>query len=181
MSNLANILRGTSMRFFASIYIFAFAVLLFATPSHAQSIELFGGYSFVRAPVSFTQPILCPAASCPNGTNTQHLNFNGWEAAHSKSWDRLPSLQTSVELPIRSRALTYTFRRISLARSFAFLDACLRLRISWSVPPTNRSTRARARSHSGRRRAPSPPHLAAGSISKFFPFSPSAPFKSIIC
>jgi len=68
------------MRFFASIYILVFAVVLFATPSHAQSIELFGGYSFVRAPVSFTQPVLCPAPSCPSATNTQHLNLNGWEA-----------------------------------------------------------------------------------------------------
>jgi hypothetical protein len=68
------------MRFFASIYILAFAVLLFATPSHAQSIELFGGYSFVRAPVTFIQPVLCPAPSCPSTTNTHNLNLNGWEA-----------------------------------------------------------------------------------------------------
>ena len=67
------------MRFFASIYILAFAILLFATPSHAQSIELFGGYSFVHAPVTFTQTILCPVPGCPTGTNTQNLNFNGWE------------------------------------------------------------------------------------------------------
>jgi len=80
MSNLAKISRGTFMRFLASIYMLAFAVLLFATPSHAQSIELFGGYSFVRAPVTFTQTILCPVPGCPTATNTQHLNLNGWEA-----------------------------------------------------------------------------------------------------
>jgi hypothetical protein len=68
------------MRVFASIYIFAFAVLLFASPSRAQSIEVFGGYSYVRAPVTFTQTILCPIPGCPTGTNTQHLNLNGWEA-----------------------------------------------------------------------------------------------------
>ena len=68
------------MRFFASIYILAFAVLLSATTSRAQSVELFGGYSFVHAPVTFTQTILCPVPGCPSTTNTQHLNFNGWEA-----------------------------------------------------------------------------------------------------
>ena len=67
------------MRFFASIFILAFAALLFATPSHAQSIEVFGGYSFVRAPVTFTQTILCPVPGCPTGINTQNLNLNGWE------------------------------------------------------------------------------------------------------
>jgi len=68
------------MRLFASIYILAFAVLLFATPSRAQSIEVFGGYSYVRAPVTFTQTILCPVPGCPTGTNTQNLNLSGWEA-----------------------------------------------------------------------------------------------------
>ena len=68
------------MRLFASIYILAFAVLLFATPSRAQSIEVFGGYSYVRARVTFTQTILCPVPGCPTGTNTQNLNLSGWEA-----------------------------------------------------------------------------------------------------
>jgi hypothetical protein len=68
------------MRLFASIYILAFAVLLFATPSRAQSIEVFGGYSYVRAPVTFTQTILCPVPGCPTGTNAQNLNLSGWEA-----------------------------------------------------------------------------------------------------
>lgn len=68
------------MRLFASIYLLSFAILLFATPSHAQSVEVFGGYSFVRAPVTFTQTILCPVPGCPTGTNTQHLNLNGGEA-----------------------------------------------------------------------------------------------------
>ncbi len=67
------------MRFFASIYILVFAALLFGTPSHAQSVELFGGYSFVRAPVTFTQTILCPVPGCPTGINTQNLNLKGWE------------------------------------------------------------------------------------------------------
>jgi hypothetical protein len=67
------------MRFFASIYILAFAALLLADPSRAQSIEVFGGYSFVHAPVTFTQTVLCPIPGCPTGTNTQNLNLNGWD------------------------------------------------------------------------------------------------------
>ena len=52
----------------------------FAETSRAQSIELYGGYSFVRAPVTFTQTILCPVPSCPSSPNTHTLNMNGWEA-----------------------------------------------------------------------------------------------------
>lgn len=68
------------MRLFASIYLLSFAILLFATTSHAQSVEVFGGYSFVRAPVTFTQTILCPVPGCPTGTSTHNLNLNGWQA-----------------------------------------------------------------------------------------------------
>src|SRR5258708_1016454 len=69
------------MRSFASICILVFATLLIATPSQGQSIELFGGYSFVRAPVTFAQTAgACPISGCPVTTTTQNLNFNGWEA-----------------------------------------------------------------------------------------------------
>src|SRR5260370_24354635 len=72
--------RGTSMRILALICGLAFASLLFAVPSRAQSIELFGGYSFVRAPVTFVQTTaLCPAPGCPTTTNKPTLNLNGWE------------------------------------------------------------------------------------------------------
>jgi hypothetical protein len=65
----------------ASICSFVLTALLFAAPSHAQKVELFGGYSFVRAPVTLTSNILCPIPGCPPTFNTQHLNFNGWEAS----------------------------------------------------------------------------------------------------
>jgi hypothetical protein len=69
------------MRIFASLCSLLFTSFLFATPSLAQSIELFGGYSFVRAPVTFTQTVgACPTTGCPVTTTTQTLNFNGWEA-----------------------------------------------------------------------------------------------------
>lgn len=73
------------MRTLVSICIFVLAALLFVAPAHAQSIELFGGYSFVHAPVTFAPPItvaapvLCPTTGCP--PNTQHLNLNGWEVS----------------------------------------------------------------------------------------------------
>ena len=68
------------MRIFASVSLAVLFLFLLASPSHAQSVELFGGYSFVRAPVTFTQTILCPGPVCPTTTNTPNLNLNGWEA-----------------------------------------------------------------------------------------------------
>lgn len=57
-----------------------FLLFMWAAPSRAQSIELYGAYSFVRAPVTFTQTILCPVPGCPSSSNTHTLNMNGWEA-----------------------------------------------------------------------------------------------------
>jgi hypothetical protein len=72
------------MRTFALACTFAFAALLFAAPAPAQKLELFGGYSFVRAPVTFDQtPSACLGTVCPNVIilNTPTLNLNGWEAS----------------------------------------------------------------------------------------------------
>jgi hypothetical protein len=67
------------MRVFTSMAVAVLAFLFLAAPSQAQKIELFGGYSYVRPPVTFSQPILCPIPGCPNNPTTQTLNFNGWE------------------------------------------------------------------------------------------------------
>jgi len=69
------------MRIVASIGTFFFAALLFAAPSRAQSIELFGGYSFVRPSVTYFQTPqgTCVITGCPTTTTTQTRNFNGWE------------------------------------------------------------------------------------------------------
>jgi hypothetical protein len=69
------------MRIIASIGTFFFAALLFATPSRAQSIELFGGYSFVRPSVTYFQTPqgTCVITGCLTTTTTQTRNFNGWE------------------------------------------------------------------------------------------------------
>jgi hypothetical protein len=69
------------MRIVGSIGTFVFAALLFSTPSRAQSIELFGGYSFVRPSVTYFQTPqgTCVITGCPTTTTTQTLNFNGWE------------------------------------------------------------------------------------------------------
>jgi hypothetical protein len=67
------------MRILASLCTLVLNALLFALPSHAQGIELFGGYTFVRAPVTFTQSA-CPVPACPAVMNTQNLNLNGWHA-----------------------------------------------------------------------------------------------------
>ncbi len=76
------------MRILASICTLVFAVLLFATPSHAQSIELFGGYSFVRAPVTFAQTAaLCPVPGCHTSGSFQGAN------AHLKTYLFGPQLR----------------------------------------------------------------------------------------
>jgi hypothetical protein len=68
------------MRFLALLCSFLFVALLFAMPSYAQRIELFGGYSYVRAPVTFTQTPQgsCVITGCPTTTTTRNLNLNGW-------------------------------------------------------------------------------------------------------
>jgi hypothetical protein len=57
------------------------AAFLFVKPSHAQNIELFGGYSFVRPQVTYLQAPqgTCVITGCVTTTTTQNLNFNGWE------------------------------------------------------------------------------------------------------
>ena len=66
------------MRLAALTFTFVLALLFCAAPSHAQRIELYGSYSYVRAPVTFFEPILCPIPGCPAGFNTHTLNFNGY-------------------------------------------------------------------------------------------------------
>jgi hypothetical protein len=69
------------MRIFGVICVSIFAALLVASPSRAQKIELFGGYSYVHAPVTFVQAIACPIPGCPSTSNTTRLNLNGWEGS----------------------------------------------------------------------------------------------------
>lgn len=61
----------------------AFAVLLsfLVSPCNAQDkIEIFGGYSFMRSPVTFTETgPSCPGPLCVPVAETPHLNLNGWE------------------------------------------------------------------------------------------------------
>ena len=68
------------MRIFKFLCILAFVAFPLAIPSHAQRIELFGGYSYVRAPVTFTQSPqgACLITGCPTTTTTRNLNLNGW-------------------------------------------------------------------------------------------------------
>ncbi len=68
------------MRIFTFLCILAFVAFPVAIPSHAQRIELFGGYSYVRAPVTFTQTPqgACVITGCITTFTTQNLNLNGW-------------------------------------------------------------------------------------------------------
>jgi hypothetical protein len=69
------------MRIVGSICAFLLAAVVFVAPPHAQSIVLFGGYSFVRAPVTFTQTPMgtCVITGCPMTRVSKNLNLNGWE------------------------------------------------------------------------------------------------------
>lgn len=54
-------------------------VALGARGVNAQSVQLFGGYSYVRASVPETNTIACPGPTCPITNSTYHPNLNGWE------------------------------------------------------------------------------------------------------
>jgi hypothetical protein len=70
------------MRILASVSAVVLSLFVLASPSHAQRIELFGGYSYVRAPVTFVQTSsTCPIQGCPTFSTTQNLNLNGWEVS----------------------------------------------------------------------------------------------------
>jgi hypothetical protein len=68
------------IRVFASLAALTLSLFLFAAPSRAQ-VELYGGYSFVRADVTYIQTAGTCAPPCvPQSINT-HLNLQGWEAS----------------------------------------------------------------------------------------------------
>src|SRR3982074_2225973 len=68
------------MRILKLLSTFVFVALLFAMPSHAQRIELFGGYTFVRAPVTFSQTPqgACVITGCNTTFTTRNITLNGW-------------------------------------------------------------------------------------------------------
>jgi opacity protein-like surface antigen len=68
------------MRILTLLSAFVLVALLGPISSHAQGIELFGGYSFVRASVTYTQTPqgTCVITGCPTTTTTRNVNFNGW-------------------------------------------------------------------------------------------------------
>jgi len=135
------------MRIFAPICTLVLATLLFAAPSQGQSIELFGGYSFVRAPVTFTQTAgACPITGCPVFTNTQNLNLNGWEAGGA--FKVLGPLALAADFSGtfgHFRVPTLICKPILPARSFVFPDRFLPSLISSSARLMSQSARAPAR------------------------------------
>jgi hypothetical protein len=54
---------------------------LFTSVAHAQdTVEVFGGYSYLRPPVNFVEPLPCPIGSVtPCGVISGHPNLSGWE------------------------------------------------------------------------------------------------------
>jgi hypothetical protein len=73
--------KGCLMRRFAFVTLLGSLLLFTTTSTKAQGkIELFGGYSFVHAPVRFTESAqTCPVSGCPAFFTSTHLNLNGWE------------------------------------------------------------------------------------------------------
>lgn len=50
--------------------------LLFTGAAQAQTVQIFGGYSYMRPPVTVENGTPCSTPPC---TATTHLNMNGWE------------------------------------------------------------------------------------------------------
>lgn len=69
------------MRTLAFVCTLAVLILFSATPSKAQDkIALFGGYSFVHAPVTATEASgTCVGNTCTTVLVGAYLNLNGWE------------------------------------------------------------------------------------------------------
>jgi hypothetical protein len=70
---------------------FLLSLLAFAADStRAQDkIEVFGGYSYVHAPTSWTETLLCPFVTCPVTLVNPKLNLNGWKISgvyKAKDW-----------------------------------------------------------------------------------------------
>ena len=111
-----------------------------ATSSRAQSIELFGGYSFVRPSVTYFQTPqgTCVITGCPTTTTTQTLNFNGWEVGGA--FKVLGPLALAADFSDTSgsfqgantRLKTYPGQPAASFSGPAFLHLC----ISWPVPRT---------------------------------------------
>lgn len=81
------------MRRFVWFFAALSSVARFAGTVQAQdTLELFGGYSYLRASVPVTETIVCPAGTapdCPVTTSKVHPNLNGSEvsgAVHATSW-----------------------------------------------------------------------------------------------
>jgi hypothetical protein len=68
------------VRILTLLSVFVLVGLFGPISSHAQGIELFGGYSFVRPSVTYTQTPqgTCVITGCPATTTTRSVNFNGW-------------------------------------------------------------------------------------------------------
>jgi hypothetical protein len=53
---------------------------LFASVAHAQdTVEVFGGYSYLRPSATFIETIPCPIGTTSCGVISGHPNLNGWE------------------------------------------------------------------------------------------------------
>ena len=77
------------MRVAGWVLLLCCALAISAADAAAQDkVELFGGYSFVRASVPVTATILCPTPTCPATTANYHASLNGWEFAGTYKTNR---------------------------------------------------------------------------------------------
>jgi len=91
------------VRIFTLLCILAFVAFPLAIPSHAQRIELFGGYTFVRAPVTFSQTPqgACVITGCPTTITTRNLKPQGLECGR-RVQVLGPGLRSKPTSPIQS-------------------------------------------------------------------------------
>jgi len=65
--------------FAKTLAILCFLVLTASALRAQDSVEIFGGYSFVRGSVPVSETIPCPGPACPVTTSTYNSNLNGFE------------------------------------------------------------------------------------------------------
>jgi hypothetical protein len=171
------------MRVLASISAFLFAALLLAVPSRAQKVELFGGYSYEHAPVTFEENF-CPVVACPTTPptfTTPHLNLNGWEA--SGAVKLFGPLGLAADFSDTSGSFHGANARL---KTYLFGP---QIRFPGPVSPfahvliggAHESLAPAPACSAARHKTPLPPLSAWALTSKFFLSSLSAPFNSTTC
>jgi len=67
------------IRFAKVLAVLCFLVLAASAVQAQDTVEIFGGYSYVRGSVPVLETIACPGPACPTGTLSYGSNLNGFD------------------------------------------------------------------------------------------------------